>query len=328
MANLYGGGYQDDLVRGPRRKALLDDMPDRPDGPSPTGGGGLPASPTPTQPATLPPSPTLTPAKPPTTPWQNPGTNSGVPGTVGGSWQEWVRQAYQQTRQRDPTPEELAPWEGYWNDWGSKDPEYFKDRLFNPQKYGGGADGRSGLNLNFQTPNINDPVVNAQREAILQLLQHGNEPIDVASDPILSAQQGQYTQARRTGALQDRGAMAERAAAEGLNSGGQGSGAFDSGVQSINEGASRDIAGHQSELAMNELGARRQQFAQALQLADAIGARKESAQLQMKLAEIDAQLRKYGLDQQQDQFQDSMGFSWAKYLQDQNRDALLAGLGN
>jgi hypothetical protein len=46
MANLYGGGYQDDLVRGPRRKALLDDMPDRPDGPSPTGGGGLPASPT------------------------------------------------------------------------------------------------------------------------------------------------------------------------------------------------------------------------------------------------------------------------------------------
>jgi hypothetical protein len=321
MANLYGGGYQDDLVRGPRRKALLDDMPDRPDGPSPTGGGGLPASPTPAAPgAALAPSPTPDLSK-------GPGI---VAGNIAGAndWQGWVNQAYQQTRGRVPSADEMAPWEGYWNDWGSKDPAYFKDRLFNPQNYGGGADGRSGLNQNFQAQDINDPVVNAQREAILQLLQHGNEPIDVASDPILSAQQGQYTQARRTGALQDRGAMAERAAAEGLNSGGQGSGAFDSGVQSINENASRDIAGHQSELAMNELGARRQQFAQALQLADAIGARKESAQLQLQLSQIDAQLRKYGFDQQQGQFEDNLGFSWAQYLQNQNRDALLAGLGN
>jgi hypothetical protein len=247
MANLYGGGYQDDLVRGPRRKALLDDMPDSPDGPSPTGGGGLPASPTPAAPgAALAPSPTPDLSK-------GPGI---VAGNIAGAndWQGWVNQAYQQTRGRAPSADELAPWEGYWNDWGSKDPAYFKDRLFNPQNYGGGADGRSGLNQNFQAQDINDPVVNAQREALLQLLQHGNEPIDVASDPILSAQQGQYTQARRTGALQDRGAMAERAAAEGLNSGGQGSGAFDSGVQSINENASRDIAGHQSQLAMNELG--------------------------------------------------------------------------
>jgi hypothetical protein len=322
MANLYGGGYQDDLERGPRRRALLDDMPDSPNAPVYAGGSPSFNERTTASPGGLAPSPT-----------PEPDVSKG-PGIVAGNiagannWQDWVRQAYQQTRGRDPSPDELAPWAGYWNDWGSKDPEYFKDRLFNPAKYGGGADGRSGFSMNFSLPDQNDPVVQRQRQALLDIMNKADQPIDVQNDATLGPAATNYKVARRQGANEDRAALAERAAFTGLNSGGQGSGAFDSGVQSINADASRDIAGNQSQLALNELGSRRQQLSQALSLADAIGARNESSQLQLKLAEIDSQMRKYGYDQQQGQFEDTLGFNWAQYLQNLNRDALLAGLGN
>jgi hypothetical protein len=89
----------------------------------------------------------------------------------GGTWQDWVRQAYQQTRGRDPTPDEMAPWEGYWNEWGSKDPEYFKKRLFNPQDYGGGSDGRSG-------GTFTDPATAEWEQALRAMVGKLNQPYE------------------------------------------------------------------------------------------------------------------------------------------------------
>jgi hypothetical protein len=356
--NGYGGGYQDELQRGPRRKALLDEMSESPDGPSPPGGGGLPASPTPAaSPASLAPSPAANNAG--DAYWRSPGASSWQPtadskydlsrhgqNTPYGYFQYLLSQGIDPKTATDYINESFQADAGGYN-FGTGAKFYpetgekgtiglpgsyisFNDgRWTETQRQGGGGGGGgpdlASLFSQKYDPN-SDPIVKAQRDAILKLIANGDQPVDVATDPVLSAQQSQYTQARRTGALQDRQALAERSAAEGLNSGGQGSGAFDAGVQSIGENASRDIAGNQANLAANELTARRAQFSQALQLADAIGARSESAQLQRQLAQIDAELRKYGLDQQQDQFQDQLSFNYDQLIQELRRDAILRGL--
>jgi hypothetical protein len=105
-------------------------------------------------------------------------TNGATTGAAGGgTWQDWVRQAYQQTRQRDPNPQELADWERYWNDWGAKDPEYFKKRLFNPQDYGGGADGRSGVGQ-AGSGVFDDPATKEWEQALRSIVGRLNQPYD------------------------------------------------------------------------------------------------------------------------------------------------------
>jgi hypothetical protein len=65
----------------------------------------------------------------------------------------------------------MAPWEGYWNEWGSKDPEYFKKRLFNPQDYGGGSDGRSG-------GTFTDPATAEWEQALRAMVGKLNQPYE------------------------------------------------------------------------------------------------------------------------------------------------------
>jgi len=60
--------------------------------------------------------------------------------------------------------------------------------------------------------------------------------------------------------------MAERAAQQGLNSGGAGSGAFDSGIRSMLEQQGRDVGSYQGGLVGHEIDARRGDVRDALSL--------------------------------------------------------------
>ncbi len=121
--------------------------------------------------------------------------------------------------------------------------------------------------------------------------------------------------------------MAERAAASGLNSGGAGSGAFDTGIQGIHEQAGQDEASHDSTLVGNEIQAKRSNLQQALDLANALGARTEATTLQAKIADLDNTYRLKTLGQQQGQFEDSTALNYAQLLAQINRDTMLYGSG-
>ena len=180
----------------------------------------------------------------------------------------------------------------------------------------GGAGGPSG------------GVDEAMRAALLRLMGR-SEPgaIDVNSDPNLSPQARAYAAARQRSAAQEREQTAERAAFQGLNSGGQGSGAFDTSLAGIQENAGRDIAGNEAGLVGQEVAARRNDLQQALQLANAIGARDQASQLQQQLAQLDTTYRYAALNQQNSQFGDTYGLDRAKYESETNRNALLDAWG-
>lgn len=165
------------------------------------------------------------------------------------------------------------------------------------------------------------------RDQLLRLMDQGSQPMtDIGADPAAAA----YRTGRRREAGKDREALAERAAFLGLNPGGQGSGSFETGIQGLNEDASEDIAGYEANRAVDELTQRRNMMMQALQMANALGARTEATSLQRELAMIDTQIKQQqlgfqyaGLNQQQGQFEDSMGFNYANLLSNLNRQSYL-----
>ena len=163
------------------------------------------------------------------------------------------------------------------------------------------------------------------REAITRLMGRAEQPVgNMAGDPRALA----FSGARQAGAQRERAKLAERAAFQGLNPGGQGSGAFESGAAGINQQASRDIAGQQAGLVGEEMQARRQELISALQIASAVGARDQEAQLRLQLANMDESFRRAQLAQQGSQFSDQFGLSLASQIADLNRDSLItAGQG-
>ena len=164
------------------------------------------------------------------------------------------------------------------------------------------------------------------RDALLRMMAQGQEPVDMTNDPGAAT----YRNAARREQRQGRDALAERAAFLGLNSGGQGSGSFESAIEGQEQDVRRDIAGYEANRATTELQNRRGLLVQALQMAQALGARTEATGLQRELAQLDAQLRQQqlgfnyaGLGQQQGQFEDSMGFNYANLLANLNRGSYL-----
>lgn len=190
----------------------------------------------------------------------------------------------------------------------------------------------------------NAALKEAQRSKLLELMGQDTNAASV-SDPDLKPQADAYRLAQDRSAQQQREQLAERAAFMGLNSGGQGSGAFESGIQGITEQAGENTAGFNADLIGRKIDARRQQLMQALQLADALGARSESQTLQSQLAALDAQMRQNALGVQNDlgrgqlglgllnttlnnqQFYDRLGYDYAGLSTQANRDAYLAALG-
>lgn len=187
----------------------------------------------------------------------------------------------------------------------------------------------------------NAGVRQMQRDTLLRLMGQDTNAASV-NDPDIKPQADAFRLARDRAAKQEREMMAERAANTGLNYGGQGSGAFESGLQGIAEQAGQDKAGFEADLVGRRLDARRQQLMQALQLADALGARSEANTLQSELAQIDAGLRQNALGVQSSlgrgqlglgllnsmmgnqQFYDQMGYNYADLTSRLNRDAFLS----
>lgn len=172
----------------------------------------------------------------------------------------------------------------------------------------------------------NQQLMAARRDSLLRLMDQGNKPVDLQNDPTLKAQSDTYRVSKKRGEAEQRAALAERAAFTGLNSGGQGSGSFESALGSLGEQTNEDIAAHDAQLAYGELSARRSALLQAIQIADAIGARSEAEQLNVALAQIDAAMKQAQLTQNQNQFADTTAFNYAQLLENSNRNAYLAAL--
>lgn len=155
-----------------------------------------------------------------------------------------------------------------------------------------------GVQANQLDPTTGQPqsaVDVERRKKLLDMLHAPQGPVDL-TDPNIQSQSVAFSSARNRAATQQRNALAERAAASGLNSGGAGSGSFDSGLNSIYESAGRDIAGNDSALIGKEVDARRTQLMQALQMANSVGAQDEANQLQTALANLDASQQTQGLN--------------------------------
>ena len=204
------------------------------------------------------------------------------------------------------------------------DPEVFYRQAGVTREAPGGAQGGAGGSFSAQTSSNAFDNFPGLREAITRLMGRAEQPVgDMAGDP--RAQQ--FAASRQSGAQRERARLAERLAAQGLNAGGQGSGAFDSSVAGINQQASRDIAGQQAGLVGEEMQARRQELISALQIASSVGARDQEAQLRLQLANMDEAFRRAQMAQQGSQFDDRFGLDRASQIALLDRDAILGAAG-
>jgi hypothetical protein len=188
-----------------------------------------------------------------------------------------------------------------------------------PNSAGSGAAGTGAPSINLQAGQPVSEIDKARRAQLLKMMGQLGEPYDPSTDPNVQAQTTAYANSRNRGAERTRAKMAERAAASGLNMGGEGSGSFDTTVQGIYDDAGSDIAEQEAGVVGQELTARRQQLMQTLAMANAVGAQDEAQQIQMELAKLDDEYRKSALGQQNNQFGQQMGFNYAQLGQQGNQ---------
>ncbi len=185
----------------------------------------------------------------------------------------------------------------------------------------GGGDGVGGAGTGGTS--FQDQI----RAMLLDQLKKAGQPVDL-NDPALKAELDTQGNALEQTRRDRRGAAAERAAMQGLLSGGQSSGAFDSEVASGFE----DKANNQSAVIANmygrEMQAKRTQMQNLLNMAVQSGDAESARALQLKIAEMDAELKRMGLAQSQSQWNDSFGLSAAQFEYLKNRDLLGYGTGS
>ncbi len=139
-------------------------------------------------------------------------------------------------------------------------------------------------------------------DAIMRLLGRGEAGL--GNTPGIDQATAAYrAQVERNG-RRTRNAMAERYAAEGLNPGGAGSGAFDSAIQSQQESEGIAVANKQAEMNMQELMAQRQDVIAAITLAQG----QERIALTQYLAQLNNEIQRMGLNQQNSQFYDDFSY--------------------
>lgn len=144
-------------------------------------------------------------------------------------------------------------------------------------------------------------------DAISRLLGRG-EASTSPTDPNIAGPTAAYRAAQDRETRRSRNALAERAAAEGLNNGGQGSGAFDSAIQSQQESEGINVANYQGQLMTKEIAAKRQDVVNALQFAQG----QEKIALEQYLAQLNDQLLRAQMSQQNSQFYDTMGYNMGR----------------
>ena len=193
-----------------------------------------------------------------------------------------------------------------------------------------------GLTTAAMKPAAN-PFLTDIRKLIMDQLAglKGTPSID---DPALAAQSQAYRRSTQRGVADERAMLAERAAANGLLQGGQSSGGFDTAVQgAIESGAERNAA-NDAQLVGDEVESRRATMQGLLNMALQSGDAEMTRTLQMELAKLDAQLRREGLAQQGDQFNqslaqnryfhdDTMGYNLGRSAEDDYRYRVNLGLG-
>lgn len=180
----------------------------------------------------------------------------------------------------------------------------------------GGQQGASGV----QGSSFNDQV----RQLLMQQLGGSMGPVS-GSDPQIKAEMDAQEAMLERQRRQRRSSDAERAAMQGLLNGGQSSGSFDASVASGFEDKGQALAGIQAQLFTRELQSRRTHVATLLNMALQSGDNEQARNLQFVLAQMDDQIRRMTLRQNQDQWNDEFGLRAGRFQYEKDRD--LAGYG-
>lgn len=125
------------------------------------------------------------------------------------------------------------------------------------------------------------------------------------SDPALAAQSDAYAVGQQRARDQARAAMAERSAAEGTGN----SGGFDTGVLQLFQQQGENQAGYNAKLVGDELTRQRQEIMTYMNMSGNRLSDTEARALTARLGEIDAELRKAGLNQQADQYNSTQAWN-------------------
>lgn len=150
--------------------------------------------------------------------------------------------------------------------------------------------------------------------------------VNADSPEVAPAISAYNTQTQRDQA-RNRESLTERFYALGGNGGaGLDSGGFNSAIQQGMEAASLDRANFTGHTVWNAGQSRRTQLQGMLQMAVNAGQTDAAQQIQLQIANIDANLRSQGLSQQNSQFNDQLGATYAQLEANLNRDELLAAL--
>lgn len=165
------------------------------------------------------------------------------------------------------------------------------------------------------------------RDLLMQQLGQLSRPV-TADDPSIKGQMDAQSALAERVRQERRAAAAERAAADGLLNGGQGSGAFEADVASGYEDKGQKLSGLQADLFSREIQSRRDKVAQLLALATQSGDAESARALQLQIAQMDDVLRRMGLEQQGRQFDDQFGLSASQALYNRDRDLALFGAGS
>lgn len=187
-------------------------------------------------------------------------------------------------------------------------------------------------------PNSGTSAYNEQMRQILLSQIQGLKAPTTAEDPEVAPAIGAFnTQSQRDQAT-NRDALAERYYAQGDNGSALNSGGFNTSVQQGLEKSAGDRANFTGSTILAVAQQKRSQLQQMLTTATNAGLTDAAQQIQAKIAELDANLRQQGISnqasqftqsqgQQNSQFGDSLGLNYAQLIAQENRDALLAGLG-
>jgi hypothetical protein len=171
------------------------------------------------------------------------------------------------------------------------------------------------------------PFSQAIRDQIMQQLTGLSKPVNENDPSIAPEMQAQERLLERNRQAR-RASAAERAAADGLLNGGQGSGSFESDVASGYEDKGQQLSGIQAQLFGREIQSRRDKVAQLLSMAMQSGDAESARALQFQMAQMDDQIKRLGLAQNQSQWDDSFGLQGAQFGYQKDRDLAIAGLGN
>lgn len=188
-------------------------------------------------------------------------------------------------------------WDPTINDWvrvgfGEGHPVWI------PQGWGQNGPSSGGTSFSSSGP-TQDPRI---RDAIYRLLEEGFKPVNPNS-PDFQARYAPVSASLQRGAQRAKDAAAERLAFQGANIGGAG-GALDAESNKIMENLALGEGQLTAQLVTDDLEAQREQVYNALQFAQG----EERMALQAMLSQLDNELRRYGIDTQNQQFYDDLGY--------------------